>query len=93
MATADQIRRYLHFCTEYKTGIVSYCIEGTPAGDSWQKIILIFNGNRKVATVAIPEGNYKVVAKGDAIDEKGIGQAVSNEITVESISMLLLVRD
>jgi len=90
MTSAEQIRQNLHFCTQYKTGIVSYCIEGDAVGDSWGKIILLFNGNREDVTVPLPKGDYQVMANGNEINENGLGQYVEGEAIVGAISMLLL---
>lgn len=91
ITTAEQIRKHLNFCTQYKLGIVSYCIEGEKVGDSWKKIILVFNGNKEEVTIPLPEGNYQVVANANEISESGLGKFVSNEVTVEKISMIILV--
>ncbi len=88
----EQIQKYLHFCTQYMLGVVSYCIEGNPVGDSWEKIILIFNGNRKEVSIPLPEGEFKIVADENDINENGLGGIVSNEVKVNSISMMLLVK-
>ena len=85
------IRQNLSFCSEYKLGIVSYCIEGKKVGDNWERLIMIFNGNGEEVTVSLPEGKYRPVANGNYIDENGIGEIVYDEVTVDEISMLLLV--
>jgi pullulanase len=91
MKTAGEIRNHLNFCTQYQLGIVSYCIQGNEVGDSWEKIIMIFNGQNKPAPIALPEGKFKQVALGDEINEDGIGEVISDEVTVEGISMVILV--
>jgi pullulanase len=87
--SAEQIRSNLHFCMDYKTGVVSYCLDGSAAGDSWGKMILIFNGNRKEVTIPLPEGKYRVTAAGDEISEAGVEEVVE-EVKVEAISMMIL---
>jgi pullulanase len=89
--TADEIRKYVNFCTQYKLGVVSYCIHGKEVGDSWKRIILIFNAQQNPVENTLPEGNYQVVAKGNEINESGIGEIVSNVVIVEGISMTILV--
>ncbi len=91
MKTAEEIRRNLNFCTQYQLGVVSYCIQGKEVGDSWEKIIIIFNGQINSAPVALPEGKYIQIAKGDEINEMGIGEVIKDEIKVEGISMVILV--
>lgn len=88
---AEGIRQNLNFCTEYNVGVVSYCINGSACGDSWQKLVLIFNGNSGPVTIKLPEGTYKPVAKGGEISENGFDEQISGEVAVESISMLILV--
>ena len=90
MRTSHEISKYLNFCTHYQLGIVSYCIQGKEVGDSWEKIIMIFNGQNEPVNIPLPEGNYQVVAKGSEINELGFGETVSFEIKVEGISMTIL---
>lgn len=92
MPTADLIRKNLKFCTQYKLGTVSYCIDGANAGDSWKSIVLIFNGNKEVVSIPLPEGNYEFMAEGDEINEEGLGKIVSGEVKAEGISMTILVK-
>jgi pullulanase len=91
MKKAEDIRKHLNFCTQYQLGVVSYCIEGKKAGDSWEKIILIFNGQKNPVSIPLPKGKFKTVAKGDTINENGTGELVSDEVIVEGISMSALV--
>src|SRR5690606_22669710 len=91
MKTAEEIRNHLNFCTQYQLGIVSYCIQGKEVGDSWEKIILAFNGQNKPALIALPEGKFRQIAKGGEINEQGIGELISDEVIVEGISMVILV--
>jgi pullulanase len=91
MKTAEDIRNHLNFCTQYQLGIVSYCIQGKEVGDNWETIIMIFNGQNEHAKVALPEGNFIQVAKGDEINEMGIGELISDEVEVDGISMTILV--
>jgi len=91
MTKSDLIRENLNFCTEYNMGVISYCIDGEKVGDSWKKIILIFNANSEQVSVPIPEGNYQVFADESNISENGLGEFVSEEIDVAAISMAILV--
>jgi pullulanase len=91
MKTTEEIRRNLNFCTQYQLGVVSYCIQGKEVGDSWEKIIMIFNGQNNSAPVTLPEGKYLQIVKGDEINEQGIGEGIKDEIKVEGISMVILI--
>lgn len=86
----DLIQKHLNFCTQYQLGVVSYCIEAKETGDTWNKIIVVFNGSAKPVAVPLPEGNFKILVKGDQIEETGIGIPVQDEVEVEGISMIIL---
>ncbi len=90
--TAEGIRRDLNFCTHYQIGVVSYCIDGKSAGDSWGTIVLAFNGNLEPVSIPLPEGDFKVVALEDRIEENGFGEIVQDSIIAEPISMTMLVQ-
>jgi pullulanase len=89
--SAKEIQKYVNFCTQYKSGVVSYCIQGEEVGDPWEKIILIFNAQQNPVAIPLPEGTFQVVAKGNEINEAGIGEIISDEVKVEGISMSILV--
>ncbi len=87
--SAEKIRKYIRFCTDYKIGVVSYCIEGNEVGDSWSKTILLFNGSKSDNIISLPEGRYEIIANDEEIDENGLGN-VSGEVLVKGISFMLL---
>ena len=58
MTGSVQIRGNLDFCTKFKLGVVGYCLNGDAVGDTWEKILVFFNGNRENVTMQIPEGEY-----------------------------------
>ena len=88
--TADGIQKHLNFCTQYQLGVVSYCIQAKEVGDSWEKIILIFNGKKDTVSIPLPEGKYIMVANGEEIDETGFGELISDEVKVDGISMVIV---
>lgn len=88
--TADEIRKHVSFCSQYKLGVVSYCIQGKEVGDPWEKIIMVFNAQQNPVSIPLPEGIFQTVANGNEISEKGFGIFVTNEVIVEGISMMIL---
>ncbi|HDR52583.1 MAG TPA: type I pullulanase [Mariniphaga anaerophila] len=92
MTDAGQIQKYIHFCTEYKIGVVSYCIEGAKVGDSWKNIVMLFNGSRTDNLQTLPEGTYKVMVRSDDFFEENQAEVVSNEVELQAVSMMILVR-
>jgi pullulanase len=91
LSTAEKIIKHVNFCMQYKLGVVSYCIQGKEVGDPWEQIIMIFNAQNNLVEIPLPEGNYQFVAKGNEINELGIGEIVSDNIKVDGISMSILV--
>ena len=94
MVNADQIRKHLHFSTDYQTGVVSYVITDHANGDQWKTILLVFNGNRNAVNLRIPETNkWRIVAKNTTINTESTEYFSGNEIEVQATSMLLFVED
>jgi len=89
---AGQIQKHIHFCTEYKIGAVSYCIDGAEVGDSWKHITVLFNGSRKEILHPLPEGTYQIVVNGDDFFEENQGEEVSGEVKLGAIAMMILVK-
>lgn len=92
MTKASQIQKYIHFCMEYKIGVVSYCIDGAEVGDSWKHIALLFNGSSKEILHPLPEGKFRVVVNGDDFIDENKGELVSNEVKLNAVSMMILVK-
>lgn len=92
LTSSEQIRTYLNFCTQYKIGVVAYCIDGASVGDSWSKIIMIFNGNAEQVSIPLPEGKFLVKANEHGINNDGTVEATGS-VEVEPISMKILVQE
>ncbi|NQU85787.1 MAG: DUF3372 domain-containing protein, partial [Mariniphaga sp.] len=93
ITSSEQIRKYLNFCTEYKTGVIVYCINGEMVGDTWAEIMVIFNGNFNSISINLPDGNFEIVAFEDTISENGTGNIVMGKISVSPISMTILKKE
>jgi pullulanase len=92
MTDARQIQEYIHFCAEYKIGVVSYCIDGAEVGDSWKNIVMLFNGSKKEVLHPLPDGTYQVVVNGDEFFEENQGEMVSGELKLQAVSMMILIK-
>ena len=90
--SAEKIRASLNFCTDYKMGVISYCIDGKAVGDRWEKLVVVFNANKDKVAVPLPEGNYRIAVKGNDFSENGGEETFSGEILVDEISMTILVQ-
>ncbi len=87
-----QVQQNLRFCTDYKIGVVGYCINGDAVGDPWKNFLLIFNGNREPVSLPLPPGQYRFVLKGDVFSEEGLEEVVSEVVTVDPISATILFK-
>lgn len=93
MGDPSKIADFLSFCTDYKPGIIVYCLNGGDVHDTWEQIILLFNGNKENMTVPVPEAKYKIVARNFDIDETGIEELVTNKVDIPGISMTVMVKE
>lgn len=87
--TSEAIRKNLHFCTQYQMGVVSYCIDGVSLGDSWEKVLLIFNANENDVVIPLPEGRFQVIDF-ENDHESSSEKDVSGQATARAVSMTLL---
>ncbi len=92
MPTANMIRKNLNFCIEYKIGVVAYCLNGKEAGDTWQQVLVFYNGNREMITINIPKTGFRLIAFDDEINENGMITIESAQVNVAPSSMTLLAR-
>ena len=92
MSHAGMIRENLQFCMQYQVGVVSYCIKGHKSDDIWDLVLVIFNGNREEVNVPIPEGEFRIIARGDQIDEAGIETVSGKMVAVPLRSMMILAK-
>lgn len=88
----DQVRKQLNFCIHYQMGVVSYCINNIRNDDSWEQVVVIFNGNLHSVEVPVPEGEYLVIAEDETILEEGIRAMESEMAEVPPVSMLMLAK-
>ena len=89
MQTAEQIRQHLRFLPIEQDGVVAYQITANANGDTWENILVLFNGNDQAVTVDIPTGNWTIVLKEDQIEEEGLEQLSGKSIKIASRSAVI----
>ncbi|SHF41745.1 pullulanase [Mariniphaga anaerophila] len=92
MTDTSRIQENLSFCTEYKIGTVSYCLNGDEVGDFWKNIVVLFNGSRKEVSHSLPDGKFRIMVNGDEFFEESQGEVVSKEVVLTPVSMTILVK-
>ena len=91
LTSADLIRKHLHFLEIPGTNLVGYELTDHAGGDSWKRIVVLFNGNTDTQIVPIPEGKWNVVLEGSQINEQGLRTLTAKEVGVQGISAMILV--
>ncbi|WP_426061621.1 type I pullulanase [Hymenobacter sp. B1770] len=94
LPTTELVQRHLEFLPNVPAGTIAYRLKDHAGGDTWQNIVVIFNGNRTPANVPIPDGKYTVVLSGDQLKEKGIGRVeqAGAALQVPASSAMILVQ-
>jgi len=94
LPTAELIQQHLEFLPNTPAGTIAYRLKDHAGGDSWQNIVVIFNGNRTATSVPVPDGTYRVVLRGDQINEKAFGKAevTGAAMQVPASSAMILVQ-
>jgi pullulanase len=88
MRDAAAIRNNLVFWDGMEEGVVAYSLDGTSVGDSWKKIVVMYNGNEQEKTVALPKGGWQVEIEGNQFVKK----AASRMVKLPPFSCTILYR-
>ena len=93
LPSAELIQQHLEFLPSTLPGTIAYQLKDHAGGDAWGNITVIFNGNKSAADISLPRGMYKIVLRGNQINEEGIGVLeVTSGVQVSSNSALILVQ-
>ena len=89
MRTQEDIRKAIEILPSSNKRLIAFTIDGTVASDSWERIVVIFNGATQEIEYTLPQGIWNVVA-----DSETAGTTVlyplSGTITVKPTSALVL---
>ena len=93
LPTAEQVQRHLEFLPNTRSGVIAYQLKDSAGGDAWANIIVAFNGNQSADSLALPRGTYKVVLRGNQLNEEGLDVLeVTSGVQLPASSALILVR-
>ena len=93
LGDADLVREKLQFIETDDPCVVAFRISGLEGIDPAKSLTVLLNGSKKLATVAIPEGNYTVLARGGKADVDGITAYSGNWITATATSATILAEN
>ncbi len=92
LPTAELIQQHLEFLPGTPPGLIAYQLKNHAGGDTWPGIVVVFNGNRAAAGLPLPRNTYKVILRGDQLNEDGLDVLeVTSGVQVPGSSALILV--
>lgn len=59
MNTSEAISKNIRFDESAPAGTIVYTIDGKAAGDSWNRVLIVFNGTGSEKEIHLPEGKWK----------------------------------
>ncbi|MBL7744586.1 MAG: type I pullulanase [Chitinophagaceae bacterium] len=86
MATSKDIERNIIFLVNLPEGVIAYTINGEAVGDSWEKIMVIFNGSGNDHTYQLPAGEWKYALE-PAKENNGPSPSVRHTVAGEKIGL------
>jgi len=90
MKTSNEISENLHFLSIPKPCIIAYTLNGKAVGDSWRKILVIFNGNRHPENITIPDEHWKIIVNGDRFLSSPVPYTEKGPLTIPASSVIIL---
>jgi pullulanase len=84
MQTAEQIATNLKFENNQPAGIIAYTINGAAVGDTWKKIMVVFNGKQTPQSITLSTGKWKTGLRNNQTDLK------ENNLTIDGSSAVIL---
>ena len=91
MTEASDVQTKLVFMSGLDANVVAYTIEGSPNGETADKIAVIFNANKEAVNVALPAGEWDICVNDEKAGCVSLGTAVEH-VSVEGISAMVLVQ-
>ncbi|WP_046244763.1 type I pullulanase [Hymenobacter terrenus] len=94
LATTELVQQHLEFLPNQPAGTIAYRLKDHAGGDTWQNIVVLFNGNRTAANMPIPAGKYTVVLSGNQLNDSGLGTMDPGGVAVPVLasSAMILVQ-
>ncbi len=91
MMEAADVQTNLVFMSGLDANVVAYTINGSPNGETAEKIAVIFNANKNAVNVPLPTGEWDICVNGEKAGCVSLGKA-SGTVSVEGISAMVLVQ-
>jgi pullulanase len=72
---------------------IGYILGDHANGDTWKRILVIFNGNPNGKKIDLPAGNWKIICTNNRIDMNGMGINTTGFAMVGPFSAYILVEE
>jgi pullulanase len=92
MNSAIQIKKHLEFLAGTPKNTVAFILKNYANNDNWKDIVVIYNANREIININIPEGNWNVVADKYSVGTSVLRTFTGSSVEVNGISMSVLYR-
>ncbi|NUO02499.1 MAG: type I pullulanase [Saprospiraceae bacterium] len=90
MTSSEMIRQHLRFLEMNESNLIAYTISGNANGDSWQNILVVFNGNPGDKKFQIPGGKWTVVVNGEKVSETGLDSVSGGSMSIPPYTAMVL---
>jgi pullulanase len=87
MMKKEAVDRSLEFIQNAPEKVVAYVIRGNANGDSWEKILVIYNGNKEAKELTVP-GTWTIVAN-DRKAGTGALETLTARIPIAACSLVI----
>lgn len=91
MTSAGEIREKLQFIEQKELpGVIVFVLKNHANGDSWQKVVVVYNSYDEEKTVQIPFGKWTLFFDQDGLHPEGLRTLKHDKIAVPPISAMVL---
>ena len=90
MGSQEAVAQHLEFLDYRFDNIIGYVLKDNANGDSWKRILVIFNGNKVGKQVDIPEGNWHIICQNGRIALDGMGNRTGTKANLQPYSAYIL---
>lgn len=82
----------LHFLYPNQACVVGYTLDNNANGDSWNRILVVYNGNRHIIGLGIPKDQWWVACNGETISQRGLYKWNNDYLNVPPNSAMILFK-
>lgn len=93
MTSQAQIEKHLQFLSFGHDNVVGFVLGEHANGDSWKRILVIYNGNARGKELPVPDGNWKIICTNNRIDLNGMGANLTGFAMVNPYSAYILAEE